>query len=202
MTVGWQLLLPLVVGCSDTQTPVGDDQPLTKRNATPVVTNSAQEATVVPEDGNHEREADLSTPEAAVRAFLLAVVESDENRIRQVTVPNPDLSILWQAKRPPPDVFESMRNYYRSVPLRCLKVGETVVYPRGKKVVLGERDINATRQQVTHPDNPIPFFVVQVDGQWKVDAWTVIAVRKATPKSRQERGERDREGDANGKPSK
>jgi hypothetical protein len=121
-------------------------------------------------------------PEATLIEFLVAVMACDKARVTRVIVPTNDASILWQGQPAAAQAMAEMKKAVAAV--RRLQPGETVNLPGGRKLLLDKSHVNANRQQLTLPGNPIPFTLIRQDGQWKVDPRPMIAGRKAAAKAR------------------
>jgi hypothetical protein len=123
--------------------------------------------------------AGLDTPEAAVHELMVAMVLGDQERINRCTIPASGRELLAGGEGPPPEIREQVIEQLKTMPLRRLKVGETVNLPGGKTMVMTKDMVNADVQQLTSPEMPFPFTVGRVEKEWKVDPRPLIAARRA-----------------------
>jgi hypothetical protein len=133
--------------------------------------------------GDHT--AGARTPEQTIKAFLIAMFDKDQDAVRRTTLPNPDLALLWQGDALTPAQRAMAMAELESWHFRRLKVGDEVQLPGGKKLVIDEKRVNDRRLMITVTDSPLPFLLVKVGEEWKVDARPVIAGRKAAAAARQ-----------------
>lgn len=184
LTLTATVLIGLGSGCSsssptnDSSTSPGSaTQPST--SSTPESPSSVtSQVTKIHEPAESPNNSEAQTPATVLRAFLIALAEGDSAKGGGLIVANPDAEILWQGKAFPPEVFAELSRSLETG-LQPLKIGDRVELPGGKSIVVDESHVNDNRAEFTMPGNPVPFIVVKSDGQWRVDASTVIAARKA-----------------------
>jgi hypothetical protein len=123
----------------------------------------------------------LTSPEAAVREFLLASVFGEKDRINNCTLNVPGREILTEnsGDAPPAEARQEIENQLKNLPLTRLKVGERISLPGDKSLTITADMVNENRQQLTGPEIPFPFVVVKEGEQWKVDPTPIIAARRA-----------------------
>lgn len=183
LTLAAAVLIGLGTGCSSSS-PTNDSS-TSSANATQPSTSSTSESpssatpavTKIEELAVSSNSSEAQTPATVLRAFLIALAAGDSAKGNGLIVANPDAEILWQGKAGPLDVFAVSLSLEAG--LQSLKIGDRVELPGGKSVVIDESHVNDNRAEFTMPGNPVPFVVVKSDGQWRVDASTVIAARKA-----------------------
>jgi len=123
------------------------------------------------------------TPEQAasdtLRKFLYAMVERDQATIESISLPHPELSLLWMGEKQDPDYLIDAKKEIDSIAFSKLLPGDNMVDLSGKPMVVKEGDVKANELMVTFNENPIPFFLEKTDGAWKVHPTPIIASRKA-----------------------
>ena len=73
------------------------------------------------------------------------------------------------------------------MPLRAFKPGEKFHWPGKGDVLIGKQDVNATHALLLPQQMPLPLALQKANGRWRVDASSIITVRKAGARLRQER---------------
>lgn len=114
----------------------------------------------------------------ALRQFLLAMVGRDEAGLRRLTLNHPELPVLWQGERPPDDYLADAHKEIAGIAFYRVLPGDTVLDLEGKEMLVKEGDIKAGWTMLTFDENPIPFFLQEDQGQWKVHAAPIITTRK------------------------
>lgn len=120
-------------------------------------------------------------PEEVVRRFLKAMVTSDEQAVREVAIDRPGMAILWEhdptapadSHPPDPSVIDALA-------MRRVRVGEELWLPGRdgpRRKLVTEYDVNDGHVMIMTLGNPIPFFVIRLDGKWRVEPGTFIAAR-------------------------
>lgn len=138
---------------------------------------STPNTTAEPE--TNESETTSSSPEATLRTFLVAMSTGDAETLKAICVPNDDLELLTMGGKPPADQMDQMLQYFDSLAIQKLTVGESFALPDGSTIVTDTTMVNDNLVLVTFPDNPIPFPLRRMDGSWKVDAGSLIAGRRS-----------------------
>ncbi len=128
--------------------------------------------------------ASLDTPESAVYEVLAAIFAKDQNRINRATVEAPDRDILAQGQDMSAIAIALAMARIRAVPFVHLKVGDVITLPGNKMLEITADRVNENQQYLTNADTPVPFIVIKVGDQWKVDAGPLIAARKAAAAAR------------------
>lgn len=119
-----------------------------------------------------------NSPDQTLREFLIAMATGDQDVLAEVCVPNADLDILSGGQKPTPGQLTQMKQMFASIDPRRLEVGDTINW-MGQEKQVDASMVGEDRLLLTFPGNPIPFQVVKQDGEWKVDASSIIAARKA-----------------------
>ncbi|HEV3417304.1 MAG TPA: hypothetical protein VG056_10835 [Pirellulales bacterium] len=177
--IGLLALWAFLLGCTKadppaTELPAADGARAGSVNATVTNSDSTTRSAKTPQTESVVEAR--GEPEDVLRRFLMASLSHDETGIRATTLPNPEVSLLWQGPRvSSSETSEAIK----SVAFRRLKVGDEVKISGGKKLLLDETYVNENRQQITGPDFPFPFILVKESDGWKVDAFPIIAARKA-----------------------
>jgi hypothetical protein len=125
-----------------------------------------------------------STPEDALRTFMLALISQDEPAVRAVSVPSPDLAWLIKGDPAPPEVIKDVMAQLAKQPIKRLKEGENVPLPRGKQYVVAATDVGDDKAILLPQGAPLPTRLHKVKGHWKVVADPFIAGRKAADAAR------------------
>jgi hypothetical protein len=120
-----------------------------------------------------------NTPEETLKDFLTAMIENDQAGIQRTALPNPELSLLWHSDKLTPAQKAIARAEINPSSFRRLKVGDRVKLPGGQKIVFDKNWINDRRQAISVSDGPLPFILVKVKDEWRVDATPLIAGRLA-----------------------
>jgi hypothetical protein len=108
-----------------------------------------------------------ATPEEAYRRFMVANLTGDESAIRPLIIDNEDADVLWQGPYPPA-VAAALSKQYQSMEI------SRVWTEKSGRVVLQSSAA------------PMPLTVVDVNGEWKVDAGPIIEFRQAAEKPKHE----------------
>jgi hypothetical protein len=106
------------------------------------------------------------TPEETYRSFMIANLSGDESAIRPLVLDHDNAEVLWQGAYPP-NVAATLAEQYRTMEIS--RVGT----PNADRVVLQSSAA------------PMPLTVVNVDGDWKVDAEPIIEFRKGAEELKQ-----------------
>jgi hypothetical protein len=144
-------------------------------------------ATLAPEgDAPSERgtiELLDSTPENALKTFLLALAARDEASLRAVTLPAKDFDLLLRGPVATPDQLVQLKAHLEEKPIRRLRAGDPVKMPNGEERVISPDDVRENRVALWLDGEPLPARLEKVGGHWKVFAGTFIAARRATKSS-------------------
>jgi hypothetical protein len=135
----------------------------------------AQSPSKTPED----KAAGARTPEQTIKALFVAMIDEDQDAIRRLTVPNPDLALLWQGDKLTPAQRAMAIAELDSWHFRRHKVGDEVPLPGGRKLVVNAKHVNDRHLMISVTDSPLPFLLAKTGEDWKVDARPIIAARKA-----------------------
>jgi hypothetical protein len=119
-----------------------------------------------------------STPEAALKTFLVALAAHDEAKLRAVSLPVDDLHLLLEGPLATPGQLARIKARLEEKPMRRLKAGDPVKMPDGQSRVIKPGDVRESRVVLLPDGLPIPSRVENVGGHWKVFAAPFIAARK------------------------
>ena len=126
------------------------------------------------------------TPETALRSFFKAMASQDLAALEKRCVTNPDLAILTAGEKLTKPQMRMMMTMAEEGPIKALEVGDSYHLPAsGEKIAVDETMVNDNRKLLTMPGNPLPFPIVKVEDNWRVDAGSLITVRKAVAKLRE-----------------
>ena len=127
------------------------------------------------------------TPEEALRSFFAAMINADFDALKIYAVEHPDLEILLQGEDLTEEQLQTMQEVFANAPITSLSVGDTFSIAGGPKAEVTESMVDENHKLLTMIGNPAPFPVHKLEGYWKVDPGTIIAVRKAAAKLSQDR---------------
>jgi hypothetical protein len=119
-----------------------------------------------------------STPEDALKTFLLALAAQDEPTLRAVTLPHAAFDVLLKSPPAQPEQFARLRARLEEKPMKRLKKGDPVRMPNGESRVIKPDDVREGRTVLWPAGAPLPSRLENVGGHWKVFADPFIAARK------------------------
>jgi hypothetical protein len=122
-----------------------------------------------------------STPEDALRTFMLALAAQDETTLRAITLPDKEFDWLLKDRSAPvtPEDFAKIRAKLDQSPIRRLSAGDRVRVPGGNTRVVQRSDVGKDRVVLWAEGSPYPARIERVNGHWKVLARTFILARKS-----------------------
>jgi hypothetical protein len=120
-----------------------------------------------------------STPEDALKTFLLALAARDAETLRAVTLPDPDFDWLLKGRPASAEVLAQMKSRLETNPIRRLKAGDPVRMPNGEPRVVQPDDVRDGRAVLWPNGALLPSRVERVGTRWKVFARPFIAARKS-----------------------
>jgi hypothetical protein len=130
-----------------------------------------------PSKGGRAEVAD-STPEEALKSFLVGLATHDGATLRAVALPDDDLEWLWRGPPSSPDQVARLKTRLDREPMRRLKAGDPVTMPDGEARVIKPADVREGRVVLWPAGAPLPSRVEDVGGHWKVLARPFIDARK------------------------
>jgi hypothetical protein len=119
-----------------------------------------------------------STPEGALRAFLVALAAHDEPALRALSLPHSDFASLLRGQSPTPDDLAQSKARLDGLRIKQLKAGDAVKMPNGESRAIKPDDVRAGRVVLWAEGELLPTRLENVDGHWKVFPGTFIATRK------------------------
>jgi hypothetical protein len=133
-----------------------------------------------------ERAVELadSTPEDALKTFLLALAAGDAAALRAVVLPDAELDWLLQGPPASPELLARLKARLEEQPMKRLRAGDPVTMPGGESRVVQPADVREGRVVLWPAGAPLPSRVENVGGHWKVLARPFIAARKQAEASR------------------
>lgn len=137
---------------------------------------------------NQQLAASERTPESTVKKFFAAMMDGDRVAGEAVIVPDPNSAILWASELISGELRAAMKKAVDELTLRELAIGDTVALPGGRELVVTAERVNAQNKLVVPTlggmPTPTPLPLRKIDGQWRVDAGSLIAARKAASEIR------------------
>lgn len=106
------------------------------------------------------------TPEETYRSFMIANLTGDESAIRPLILDSDNAYVLWQGAYPA-EAATLLSEQYQAMEISRVNSSDAEVVLQSSAV-------------------PMPIAVVNVDGDWKVDAGPIIEFRIAAEKSKQQ----------------
>jgi hypothetical protein len=140
--------------------------------------------TQAPAESGKKAEASTSTPEETYREFMIAMVNQNEPRLRELTLPNDDFEWLLKGTPLTLEQLAAYKEQVEKMTIRNLKVGEEVTLPGNRKYKVPAADVTDDRAVVMPEGAPTPARLKKVEGHWKVDASPYISGRKAADAAR------------------
>jgi hypothetical protein len=133
-----------------------------------------------------ERAVELadSTPEDALKTFLLALAASDAAALRAVALPDAELDWLLQGPPASPELLARLKARLEEQPMKRLRAGDPVTMPGGESRVIQPSDVREGRVVLWPAGALLPSRVENVGGHWRVLARPFIAARKQAEASR------------------
>jgi hypothetical protein len=120
-----------------------------------------------------------STPEGALKTFLLALAAGDAATLRAVSQPDDELDWLLRGRPAPPELLARLRAQLEEGPMKRLKAGDPVRMPGGGTRIIQPDDVREGRVVLWPIGAPLPSRLENVDGHWKIFARPFIAARKS-----------------------
>ena len=157
------VLAAAVAGCSKNEEPAGGSAAST--NASPA-----------------KPAKDTRSAEDVFRAFMLAMMTNDRAALTNTILPNPDADILWQGEPPPAALWAQIKAQIAGMTFHEFKVGDTWYLPGGKGVPVTS-DLVGPDKKLLAPSLggkslPTVIPMQRINGEWKVDAASLIASRE------------------------
>ena len=109
-----------------------------------------------------------STPEGALKTFILALAAQDETILRAVTLPDPEFDWLLKSQPLGHEQLERMKIQLQQIPMKRLNAGDRVKLPGGKIGIVNPLDVRKGRVVILPEGAPRPSRVELFDGQWRV----------------------------------
>ncbi|MBX3414620.1 MAG: hypothetical protein KF708_18175 [Pirellulales bacterium] len=120
------------------------------------------------------------TAEEALRRFMLGVMTSNADELKQVTLETKPDEFRWLlGSQVPPEVLPMLRKDIEGFPIERLKPGDEFQTPDGKQIVVAEDWIGEDRAVLRMKGDPLAQRIYLVKGAWRVDPAPIIAARKA-----------------------
>ena len=119
-----------------------------------------------------------STPQDALKTFLVALAAQDEATLHAVTLPDAEFEWLLKSPKAPPDVLARIKAGLEKTPMKRLTAGDRVRMPDGESRVIKPIDVREGRVVLWPDGAPLPSRLENVGGHWKVFARPFIAARK------------------------
>ena len=122
-----------------------------------------------------------TTPEGAVRAFLIAGATHNKQALRSIILPVSDAELagILEGNTPPPDAQKQMTEQISGMPVKILKPGTVVEMVQGRSLTVPASADGKTSVYAQPAGMPIPLHLVKKNGKWLVDSASVLASMKA-----------------------
>jgi hypothetical protein len=121
-----------------------------------------------------------STPEDALRTFLLALAAHDQEILRAITLPDKDFDWLLKGRPATPQVVAEMSMKLGKTSFRRLAAGDRVTMPGNRSGVIQPSDVREGRVVLLPRGAPFPTRLENRDGHWKVFALPFIVLSKTS----------------------
>lgn len=118
-----------------------------------------------------------STPESALREFLVALMARDADRLSRITVAQADVQSLMQRQPFPRPEIEMMRGAIRAMPFERLRVGQRVSHADDSLQRIDRERVNDSRLELLTPFHPEPFVLIKTENGWRIDPARLISSR-------------------------
>jgi hypothetical protein len=119
-----------------------------------------------------------STPEVALKTFLLALAAQDERKLREITLPNKEFDWLLKGRPAPASFLAEMKKQLDGTPIRRLAAGDRVTMPGNRKGTIQPSDVREGRSVLLPQGAPFPTRLQEENGHWRVFAGPFITARK------------------------
>ncbi len=137
------------------------------------------------------------TPESVLKNYFIAIMYNDVEKLKEVIVPHPNYEILLIKHTQPIDTMQERAVFHKhlsEMTTRTLNLGDSLKLPNGKILDIGSSHVNGNSQMLLPSTpatgvSPLPIRIINLNGQWKVDAAPFIAARLTAQASRQELSE-------------
>lgn len=159
------LLFALVLGCSQQSNESNSSNRATEPVQQPTTTDSG--------------DSDTTSPESVLRTFLIGMAEKNQEVLIRTGNGEGPMELLLDGDPLTPEQLAAFKKDFETMEITRLKVGDSMTFPGGKRIVFKEHDINPDRLKLMVPANPIAYDLQRFDGIWYVNVDTIIEVRKA-----------------------
>ena len=116
-----------------------------------------------------------STPESALREFLVALMARDADRLSRITVMQADVQSLMQRQPFPPPEIEMMSGAIRAMPFERLRVGQQASGAHDPLQRIDRERVNDSRVELLTPFHPEPFVLIKTENGWRIDPARLIS---------------------------
>ena len=156
---------------------------MTKGANLPLMTKAAPKPESAPEPARRKQIGKIdrvdTTADATLRTFVMAMAAGDEETLRAVTLPNPDLDWLLRGEDGPARGLSELKQQVIKARVDRLKAGDRVRIS-GKEVhVIAATEVGRDRAALKIEGSPAYAPLQKVKGHWKVDPAPFIAAKKA-----------------------
>lgn len=132
-----------------------------------------------------DRSERIVSPERTLRRFAIALVAGNERDLRATAVPHDDLDVLLSDKRPSGTALQMIRTQIERSRIKTHQANEEIKLPNGQTFTVTPDLVGDDRKVMSLVAMPIPMCLRRIDGQWRVDAYPLIAARRASATSQE-----------------
>jgi hypothetical protein len=119
-----------------------------------------------------------ASPEEVLRRFFRGIIDGDLVVVTETTLPHPEIADAIGVRDPAEVAPQWLTKAFLETPIRRITVGETIQIPTPQgpfPLKIDANQVNDGRVMLMLGDHPIPWIVVRVEGQWRVDPSPWIA---------------------------
>ena len=131
------------------------------------------------EEPKAEDDVSQSTPELALRKFMLAMTVGDMKKLKAVAHPHDGIEVLMPKVKLPAETVAKMKARFDAIKITRLKPDEKFMLPNGQSISYGKRRINEDHAVLSFAGNAFPILAARKDGAWRVNPEPIIAMRQA-----------------------
>jgi hypothetical protein len=138
--------------------------------------SSSSEQTVTTREPTRE-------PEKVLKSFMLAMMTSNKDGVEAEILPHPNSSVLWSGAPLTDQIRQQVAVQIDTLTMIEFKSGETIHLPGNKNLIVTSEMANSSNKIIVAKMGgqvlPTPFPMRLSNGQWKLDASSLIQSRLA-----------------------
>jgi hypothetical protein len=120
-----------------------------------------------------------TTADSALRTFIMAMEAGDEDTLRDVALPNPDIDWLLRGESTTAQTIKELKQQVMRARVERLKEGDRVKITAKETRVIRAAEVGRDHAALKIEGTPAYAPMERVKGRWKVDPTPIIAARKA-----------------------